>query len=326
MPPTTTSPCPACHGHARHLLDWPFSGLGVSIFNQTAAFYGCQDCGLVYISNFDDATLVKFYQNECTYFTSNHFDIHSQENIEKYRTYRNLLVDAGLSGRDILDVGCGRGGFLRWLKQQHWQGQCCGVDADPRSIPAVTVETDNIRFEEGEAFHLPVADGSQSILTYFHVLEHLRDLDRAVAESARALRNGGHLLIEVPDAERYADIPIGTAFWFGIREHVNHFSPASLEQLLQRHGLATRRIIRGVLPAPEFTYPSLLLLAQKAPDAGVIAPHSGIHCYCRIFSTLPSGTASAGQPGKSSLSASRTGRFLGLFRPTFQSAAVAKYK
>lgn len=226
----------------------------------------CTKCGLVYTANLDDKTLGGFYAGECAYFSSNHFDINSPENLTKYKSYREFFLEAGLANRDILDVGCGRGGFLRWLKQHQWGGFCQGVDADLRSIPAENTIGDNIDFVQGDAFHLPAADKSQDILTYFHVLEHLRDLDRALTEATRVLKDGGHLLIEVPDAERYAEFPIGTAFWFGIREHVNHFSPAALEQLLQRHGLAILRISRSTLPTPEFSYPSLLLLAQKSDN------------------------------------------------------------
>lgn len=269
--PPAPDRCPACHGIAPHALDWPFSGLGESVFNTTVAFHACPECGLVYAANLDDATLTGFYTGECTYFSSNHFDINSRENIEKYKVYRGLLVEAGLTDRDILDVGCGRGGFLRWLKQHHWRGLCHGVEADPRSIPEGETPEDRLCFYQGDAFHLPAADASQEVLTYFHVLEHLRDLDRALNEASRVLKDGGHLLIEVPDAERYAELPIGTAFWFGIREHVNHFSPTALEKLLRHHGLAVLRLDRCVLPTPEFSYPSLLILAQKSEGTSQIA-------------------------------------------------------
>lgn len=271
LQPYAADRCPACHGKTSHFLDWPFSGLGESVFNTIAAFHACPECGLVYIANLDDTTLSNFYKSECAYFSSDHFDINSGANIEKYKAYQRLLVQAGLMDSDILDVGCGRGGFLLWLKQHHWKGLCQGVDADPRSIPEEETLGSSIGFAQGDAFHLPAANRSQEVLTYFHVLEHLRDLDRALIEASRVLKNGGHLLIEVPDAERYAELPIGTAFWFGIREHVNHFSPAALENLLRRHGLKVLRIDRSILPTPEFSYPSLLLLAKKSENNSPIA-------------------------------------------------------
>lgn len=268
--------CPACHGNAPHILNWPFSGLGESIFNTHAAFHSCPVCGLVYAANWDDKTLEHFYTGECAYFNSDHFDVNSRENIEKYIAYRQLLIEAGLTDRDILDVGCGRGGFLRWLKQHDWQGTCNGVDADPRSIPHEQAVAEQVCFSQGNAFNIPAQDASQGVLTYFHVLEHLRDLDSALAEATRALKDNGYLMIEVPDAECYAQFPIGTAFWFGIREHVNHFSLAALERLLSRHNLLIRKIRRGILPTPEFSYPSLLLLAQKSNITTHTAPTTNV--------------------------------------------------
>lgn len=291
--PATSERCPACHSRAAYVLDWPFSGLGESVFNTIAAFYACPECGLVYFANIDDITLTRFYTGECTYFCSDHFDANTPENIKKYKVYRALLLESELSEKNILDVGCGRGGFLRWLKKNRWSGQCQGVDADPRSIPKEGIATDDVSFAQGDAFHLPKADCSQDVLTYFHVLEHLRDLDRAMAEATRVLKNDGHLLIEVPDAERYTELPIGTAFWFSIREHVNHFSPTSLERLLRRHGLALLRTERGILPTPEFSYPSLLLVARKSSNSShaPIATNRSIKSFLECSRSAQSGQA-----------------------------------
>ncbi len=280
---TAQGKCPACQQPSHRLLDWPFSGLGESVFNYTAHFYTCPHCGLGYIDNVDDAELSRFYAEECAYFSSDHFDINSKENIQKYKTYRSVLETGGLEGRSILDVGCGRGGFLRWLKQNtFWPGLCCGVDADLRSIPKEQ-EEGSLTFKQGYAFSLPVMDGSQEVLSYFHVLEHIRDLDRVLREASRALKPGGHLLIEVPDAERYSSLPIGTAFWIGIREHVNHFSPLALALALQRHGFQIGNTVRGLLPTPEFTYPSLIILAQKtsAPATPVLPNPQDIAAFIK---------------------------------------------
>lgn len=255
--------CPACGDAARHLTDWPFSGLGDSVFNYVAAFNTCDQCGLVYVANQSDDLLARFYAEECAYFSSGHFDITAAENVRKFQVYQGMLGGAGLHGGQLLDVGCGRGGFLRWLGTSTWSGKCLGVDPDARSIPDNDTRDARMEFRQGFAFDLPVDDASQDVVTYFHVLEHLRNLDRALDEAWRVTRPGGHLLIDVPDAENYATMPIGTGFWIGIREHVNHFSPAALDRLLQRKGFQVTRVVREILSTPEFTYPSLLVLARK---------------------------------------------------------------
>ncbi len=252
--------CPACHGSARHLTHWQFSGLGDSIFNYVGNFFSCGDCGLVYILNIDDARLSRFYSEECSYFENAHFDVTSPANSQKYAAYRNFIVSRGLADVRIADIGCGRGGFLNWLKRRGWAAECCGVDIDARSIPRGDA---GVRFERGQALDLPFADDSQSLLTYFHVVEHIRDIDSLLAEAFRALETGGHLLIEVPDAENYGAITIGSAFWISIREHVYHFSACSLERALRRHGFSVIEAVQQILPTPEFVYPSLMLLARK---------------------------------------------------------------
>ena len=112
----SVSHCPACGGKSLYLLDWEYSGLNDSIFNYTARLFECPYCGLAYNTNITDESLAIFYAKECSYFEKSHFDILAPENIKKFRCYTEILASAGLSDTPITDVGCGRGGYLIWLK------------------------------------------------------------------------------------------------------------------------------------------------------------------------------------------------------------------
>lgn len=242
--------CPACMREAKYLIDWEYSGVGNSIFNYRANLYECPQCGLVYVENITDEKLALFYREECSYFEKEHFDIYSPENIAKYKSYHCFLVNAGLAGVGVADVGCGRGGFLLWLNNNNWNANCVGVDVDLKSIPTMNedVKTSDLSFREGVAVALPFSDGTQSLLTYFHVLEHIRNIDQVLREAYRVLRVGGHILIEVPDAEKYKDYPVGSAFWLSIREHIYHFSACSISSALHRNGFEVVRVSRQTLP------------------------------------------------------------------------------
>ncbi len=253
--------CPACGKVTSHLLDWSFSGLGDSVFNYRADFHHCPTCGLVYVRNMDDATLARFYVDECSYFEKPHFAINDAANQEKCAFYEGFLRRHGLHDTDMADVGCGRGGFVSWLGQKGWRGECWGVDVDVRSIPSQA--SGNAAFKTGQALALPFGDASLGLLSYFHVLEHIRDLRGLLAEAARVLRPGGHILIEVPDAEQYGEHPVGPAFWLSIREHIYHFTPRALAAALLATGFQVVEVARQVLPTPEFVYPSLMILAHK---------------------------------------------------------------
>lgn len=256
--------CPACGSLAYHQLDWEFSGLGDSIFNYTANFFSCTTCGLVYIYNINDQILARFYAEECSYFEKNHFDITDPANIKKYVFYSQILHDHGLNSVDMADIGCGRGGFIKWLAQEQWNGKCCGVDVDAKSIPSDLMLDNSVSFKVGGALNLPFSDTLLELITYFHVLEHICDLRRLLEEAARVLKANGHILIEVPDAENYHTQPIGTAFWVSIREHINHFTAKALVLALHAHGFQVLQVSRQNLPTPEFSYPSLMVLARKA--------------------------------------------------------------
>jgi ubiquinone/menaquinone biosynthesis C-methylase UbiE len=259
--------CPACKNLSNYLLNWEFSGLNDSIFNYTARFFDCPNCGLVFIENIDDERLSRFYTEECAYFENTHFDINSPANVEKYSYYRDVLSRHGLADTRVVDVGCGRGGFLIWLNNNGWLADCYGVDVDVKSVPASCEKNElgySVFFNQGRALALPYESGTQQLLTYFHVLEHIKDIDSLLNEAYRVLKSGGHLVIEVPDAENYARHEIGTAFWVSIREHIYHFSSYSLVQILQRHGFEILTVEQKTLPTPEFRYPSLMIMAKKS--------------------------------------------------------------
>lgn len=264
------STCPACLASAQHLTDWDYSGLDDSIFNYTAKWHSCKHCGLVYVSNINDQILARFYANECSYFENDHFDITSPENVAKYQHYHDFLSKAGLENTPITDIGCGRGGFLQWLNKQGWQANCIGVDVDIKSMPVSSQQQNSddsqVNFLKGGALALPFDANSQQLLTYFHVLEHIRDVDSVLNNAQKILKNQGYVLIEVPDAENYMQQPVGTAFWMGIREHIYHYSAQSLSDALRRHGFEIVACQRAMLPTPEFEYPSLMILAKKVEN------------------------------------------------------------
>ena len=65
--------CPTCLSESSFLAEWQYSGLNESVFNYTANYYFCSNCGLVFSSNITDEQLRKFYALECLNRSSNVF-------------------------------------------------------------------------------------------------------------------------------------------------------------------------------------------------------------------------------------------------------------
>ncbi|WP_432826897.1 class I SAM-dependent methyltransferase [Dactylosporangium sp. CA-092794] len=141
---------------------------------------------------------------------------------------------------DVLEVGCGQGGFGARLAQRH---RYLGLEPDARSFAvaerrlraAGSGRVANIRLEElpPERFDVVCA---------FEVLEHLDDDVAAVAAWAGRLRPGGRLLLSVPAYQhRYgpADELVG---------HVRRYDPAALRALLTGAGLTDVRVRHYGMP------------------------------------------------------------------------------
>jgi SAM-dependent methyltransferase len=122
-------------------------------------------------------------------------------------------------GQRFLEVGCGRGHLVRRLAADGIDVQ--GVDANPHAIaegvsiggPTLRVAhpqsrenrlassahsrlSDRLRCMAADALDFPAE--SFDLVASFHTIEHVPDVDAALAEMARVLRPGGRLLLVYP--------------------------------------------------------------------------------------------------------------------------------
>ena len=80
-----------------------------------------------------------------------------------------------------------------------------------------------------------LASKSQSIITLWHVLEHLPNLDLSIQEFKRLLADDGRLIVAVPNYKSY-DAKYYKAFWaaYDVPRHLWHFSPKSIARLFSQ--------------------------------------------------------------------------------------------
>ena len=103
---------------------------------------------------------------------------------------------SGLRSEDsVLDIGCGPGTAVRHAARLGVTAT--GVDPAPvmlRVARLLTRSPERVRYLAGTAETLPVPDGSVSVVWAIASVHHWADLDAALRESRRVLRQGGRLV------------------------------------------------------------------------------------------------------------------------------------
>jgi SAM-dependent methyltransferase len=140
------------------------------------------------------------------------------------------------AGARVLDIGCSTGSLLGALRRAGFV-DVQGLDPSPESA-LVAERLHGVRVDVGTLHRVPERTGTFDCICLTGVLEHVWDVDGAMAAITSLLRPGGAVYVEVPDASRYLD-PFIAPFEDFHTEHVNHFSGATLTALGRRFGLGT---------------------------------------------------------------------------------------
>lgn len=124
---------------------------------------------------------------------------------DNYRAGQRIVRELGtictLTGKRVLDVGCGVGGALGSLMRAG--ARCTGVDIDTDRLglcrQRLELHGRDAVTMQGDAYRLPFDDASFDIVVCTDVLEHVPDRRRLISEYARVLRPGGVLYLAFPN-------------------------------------------------------------------------------------------------------------------------------
>ena len=107
-------------------------------------------------------------------------------------------IVADVEGETVLDAGCGRAYLIGLLARTAPDRACVGVDL---ALPERPEGPENLQLVEGWVGRLPFADRSFDTVICTHVLEHILDLDSALADLRRVARR--RLILVVPREREY---------------------------------------------------------------------------------------------------------------------------
>jgi len=149
------------------------------------------------------------------------------------------------SGHDVLDVGCADGDVGRLL--QETGNRVSGLDRDAEAAEKARADLERVVVADLDTSSLldHFEAASFDVVVLADVLEHLREPERALREATELLREGGRLVLSVPNVAHGAlRLALLQGRWTyteaGLldRTHLHFFTRTSLLQLLEGVGLA----------------------------------------------------------------------------------------
>ncbi len=146
---------------------------------------------------------------------------------------RVMFLNFG-SGKRLLDVGCGDGSFLQFMKRLGWE--VAGVDSDPAAVRLA--QSQNLRVVRGTLEETPFPGESFDAITLSHLIEHVDDPRSLLAECRRLLKKDGVLVILTPNTESFGHKFFGDK-WRGLEppRHLILFNERTLVESLERENL-----------------------------------------------------------------------------------------
>jgi len=159
------------------------------------------------------------------------------------------------SNKYLLDIGCGTGDFLHTAQNNGWS--VSGIEPNQNARAIANRKTNGSVFEIDQ---LPkFTKQSFDVITLWHVLEHLPNLNDQLALFKSLLKPNGRLIIAVPNYNSY-DAKFYKEFWaaFDVPRHLWHFSQTSISKLVANEGMQ----IENTLPM-KFDSFYVSLLSEK---------------------------------------------------------------
>lgn len=192
----------------------------------------------------------------------------------------------------IIDGGCGRGFYLRFIRQV-CEADLTGVELEYEIIEkaqAALIGFDRLSLVNGSLNALPFPDNTYDKAILSEVLEHVPDDSGALQEIARVVRPGGLIAITVPNAnypfwwdpvnktlETLFNTHISHGFFAGIwANHIRLYTSEALRDVVESAGLT-------VIDERRFTHHCFPFIHNIAYGFGKVALEAGV---------LPKGMAS----------------------------------
>jgi SAM-dependent methyltransferase len=236
---TKLTNCPVCNSEDWHDLsnlrdaDYWYNKEFITDENEKIDFKVCKGCGFVTHGYPEDDELSRRYELDRNIINFSHI-VTANRKIEYHKAFlgEDILHKLINLNWRILDYGCAIGLWLNYLKKNN--------------SPVTGVELNQIsanfgRKEYGLNIVDKMPDEKFDFITCYHVLEHLKNPDKALTEFRDHLNDDGYLYLAVPENfgsefDEASGITVVDLENFYHLNHLSFFSKTSLQNLLRKAG------------------------------------------------------------------------------------------
>lgn len=229
------SACPICDSKDIH---YSLTAIDYTVSHESFEIWQCKQCSGRFTQDVPATEDIGRYYQSAKYIS--HTDTRKGIVNQMYHRVRKITlqqkrklvekVSSAAKGK-LLDVGAGTGMFAQTMIDAGWEVKGLEPDEGARNIAARS----NIQLHEPSILS-SLEEKSFSVITLWHVLEHVHQLHEYMDQFHKFLTSSGTLIIAVPnytsqDATHYG------ANWaaYDVPRHLYHFSPQSMKLLLEKH-------------------------------------------------------------------------------------------
>ena len=243
----TLTSCPICSANKFT----PFiSCKDHTVSRETFQVVQCDTCGFRFTNpRPDEKEIGKYYQSEeyISHSGTSRGVVNTIYGIvrdytvkQKVKLINKQILNPKSQILNILDIGCGTGEFLNACKNNGWN--ICGVE--PSEIARQHAKT-NFGIEPLSQDKLFELNKNQfSVVTMWHVLEHVHQLEKTIKQIKHILIDKGALIIAVPNCNSF-DAKYYEKYWaaWDLPRHIYHFTERDIKKLLNKFEFTFSEIV-----------------------------------------------------------------------------------